>query len=65
MEPQETIKRPQGEANGSSAVDGVGGSNWEPAVKRVKLDDPSSAPGDVAQTTSRPRAKGVAPIKEE
>lgn len=63
MDTQEAVKRPQEEANGI-AIETANGSTEEPAVKRVKLDDASSAPGDVAQT-SRTRPKGVAPIKEE
>lgn len=64
MDTQEAVKRPQEEANGA-AIDNVNGSNGEPAVKRVKLDDPSPAAGYATQTTSRPRLKGVAPIKQE
>jgi hypothetical protein len=63
MDAQEAVKRPQEEANGIAIGHG-NGSNEEPAVKKVKLGDASSAPGDVAQT-SRARPKGVAPIKEE
>ena len=63
MDTQEVVKRPQEEAN-NIAIETANGSNGEPAVKRVKLDDASPVPGDVAQT-SRTRPKGVAPIKEE
>jgi tRNA-dihydrouridine synthase 3 len=63
MDTQEAAKRLQEEANGME-IDNANGSNGEPAVKRVKLDDTSSALGDVAQTP-RTRPKGVAPIKEE
>ncbi|KAH6650898.1 tRNA-dihydrouridine(47) synthase [NAD(P)(+)] [Chaetomium tenue] len=55
MEPQDRIKRPQEEANGSPIGDD-NGSNSEPASKKIKLDSPSPADS---------RAKGVAPIKAE
>ena len=63
MDTQEAAKRLQEEANGME-IDNANGSNGEPAVKRVKLDDASSAPSDVVQIP-RTRPKGVAPIKEE
>ncbi|KAL2134144.1 hypothetical protein VTI74DRAFT_906 [Chaetomium olivicolor] len=53
MEPQDTVKRTQQEANG------------EPALKKVKLDGALPASGDAVQKAPRPRVKGVAPIKEE
>ncbi|KAK4154740.1 hypothetical protein C8A00DRAFT_14149 [Chaetomidium leptoderma] len=54
MEPQDTVKRPQEEANCAPTENLNASSRDEPAAKKMKLE-----------TTSRPRAKGVAPIKEE
>ena len=64
MESHEALKRPQEEeARGAHAENN--GTDAEPAMKRVKLDDPSSATPGAPETVSRTRAKGVAPIKEE
>ncbi len=66
MEPNEALKRPQEVANGASAENqSMSGSDAEPAMKRVKLDNALSATPGAAETASRPRVKGVAPIKEE
>ncbi|KAK4129470.1 FMN-linked oxidoreductase [Parathielavia appendiculata] len=62
----ETVKRPQEEAN-AAAIANVNGTNGERALKRMRLEDSSSAAQDAAETTAtpRPRVKGVAPIKRE
>ncbi|KAL2015702.1 hypothetical protein VTK56DRAFT_5003 [Thermocarpiscus australiensis] len=66
MESLEPAKRPQEEANGGPMED-VNYTNGEPALKRMKMDEPSqvSASTDATQKPPRPRVKGVAPIKEE
>ncbi|KAJ4297057.1 tRNA-dihydrouridine synthase 3 [Collariella sp. IMI 366227] len=64
MEPHETVKRTQEEANGAP-MDNHNGANGEPALKKVKVNEPSPASEDGAQNAPRPKAKGVAPIKQE
>jgi hypothetical protein len=63
----EAPKRPQEEeSNGTNNhLNGPDGADAGPALKRVKLDDTLSAIPGAAETASRPRVKGVAPIKEE
>ncbi len=64
MELHEALKRPQAEeANGATAANN--GNGAEPAMKRVRLDDPSPAIRGAPEAVSRTRVKGVAPIKEE
>ncbi|KAK4105743.1 FMN-linked oxidoreductase [Parathielavia hyrcaniae] len=67
MGSEEAMKRPQEEADFASVDENVNGSNGEPALKRVRLEDPASAAQDVAEITAtpRPRVKGIAPIKKE
>jgi len=66
MDSQETVKRPTEETNGLSHHEN--GPGDEPAPKRVKLDtalDAAQKLSRVATKQPRPRAKGVAPIKQE
>lgn len=65
MESHEALKRPQEEEANGGALAENNGTDAEPAMKRVKLDGPSSANSGAPETVSRTRAKGVAPIKEE